>query len=103
MKQYYCDVSTRKVYEVLLAPSEKQVNLYHPDRLAIYDVDRDPRCYYIVAENRVKPTKAEAIWAAKEELDEKDDEISREMQKLQAQRDEIGHLLECGDPENDGT
>ena len=100
---YYCCGHAIKVHEVGVAPAAKEINKHYPNRVAIYDLDRSPKAWYIVDAARVKPTKAEAIWAAKDELDKHDDEICREMKQLQDQRDEIGHLLECGDPENDGT
>jgi len=97
---YFCCADAIKVFSVNVLPAEPYNS---PTRVRIHDTDMDPKAWYLVDADRVKPTKAEAIWAAREALDTHDREISQEMQKLQSQRDEIANLLCIGDPENDGS
>lgn len=97
---FYCCAETLKVFEVNVLPADPTDS---PNRIRIHDADRDRRAWYTVDIRRVQQTQAQAIWAARLALNDKDNEIYREMRERQAQRDEINRLLECGDPENGGT
>jgi len=97
---YYCCAETIKVFDVCVLPESPMDS---PSKVRVHDVNMDPKTWYYADIERVQQTPARAIWAAKGALDDHDNEIYREMAKLQGQRDQIANLLCIGDPENDGT
>lgn len=105
MKHYYFDVSTLQAYEVKILPDDRQDPRVNERKrlIRVHDVNRDVNAWYGVPPHALGNTELQAIVAARDALNDADNEIAAQMQRLQGQRDEIARLLSLSDPENDGT